>query len=165
MTTNEKKLLSLFCWICTLIVFSIITLSNVDRIRSADLAEKKYTDALEKISQNEKDLTELKERLEQLKTEAISENELTASQTSSDSASSIRKALGKEGIKPCRYQISGKTPNETVEFSLQCDTLPFLRFLKSEASSSSRLHFTYVAIKPIKDTATLDITFRIRHAK
>lgn len=165
MTQNERRLLSIFIWTCIGTIFVFVVVTNIDRLQTAKKSERLYVKALEKIVYDNTKLKALTERLEILKSKSIQNEETKTGQTTAFLANDVRSSLAKFGIKPNRYQISGNATDETIEFVLHCDSLSFLKYLKSETELPSRFLFVNMSIKPVKESHLMDVVFRVRYAK
>jgi hypothetical protein len=82
----------------------------------------------------------------------------------SDAAGMIRDLLKNENIEPERFRISGREPDETIEFILHCESIPFFTFLR-EASDIRGIVISYLGIKPVPGLSLIDVTMRIQNER
>jgi hypothetical protein len=74
----------------------------------------------------------------------------------------IRGLLEKRRIKPERFRITGKEPDESAEFIIHSNPIPFLNFLMEMPENT--IPISYINIRPDMLTAAIDITMRFKHA-
>lgn len=165
MTQNEKKLLSVFLWMCVGIAFTFSVISGLDRLNSAILAESQFKNALVKIDYGTTDIDALKKKLKKLKEEQTEDTQTNEKISTADVTAYFRAALEKQGIHAKRYQITGTLPNESVEFIVQCKAIPFFTFLESEAILRTPVIISLLSVKPAAERGLIDVIFRVRHAK
>ncbi|ULQ59083.1 hypothetical protein K7I13_11270 [Brucepastera parasyntrophica] len=164
MTKNEKRLTTVFIWLCIIVLFAFLFISESEKLIRARDSIVQYSDLLEKMPQaDEQHIAVLENRLEVLRNTQPAGN-TGRPQNITDITAAVRASLTKHGIQAERFQISGKHPDESVEFILRCSPVLFFRFLRDE-SEAEQLYITYLSIRPSRDSSTTDINMRISNAK
>lgn len=159
---NRTKILIALLSILFVIGFTFSALSSVDRITSARSSTRKYAEALTKLPNDEKNLDELRNRLDELQKSETSQTTQVAVSTT-DIADYVRSSLLRNGIRPARMQVSGNAPRETIEFTFRCEPIKLFTFLKYEDEHASRFAYSYISIMPVSSSASVDVVMKVEH--
>lgn len=165
MTANEKRLMKVFlgCLFAALIV--PLGYLGWERKTKAEGSIDSYMTALSKIERFDQDLGTVNERIEQLKTALGNETPARPESSFSDFASEARALLMRYGIEPTRYQVVGTGDETAVEFTLRCDTLALMKFLRDASGKDRSWAMPLVSLHPDKTGRTANATVRILYAK
>jgi hypothetical protein len=165
MTANEKRLLRIF-WGCAFgaLILPLAYLA-FERKKLAERSIDTHIAALSKIERFDQDIVSINERIGQLKASLGVEDPQKRMTSFSDFAADARALLIRYGIEPIRYQVVGVGDEISVEFSLRCDTLPLMKFLRDASEKNRSWAMPLVSIHPDKTGQTVNAVIRIRYAK
>lgn len=136
--------------------------SNISRIHTASRSEREYHESLHKLGHEDLTIEDLRTQLTILQTKETSKNSTVSSiNRSSDITAMIRTALNTVGIIPDRYQINGKYPDETIEFSFKTTSLPFIEFLKAESRRNTMIKIAFLSIKKNDTFDSITVVMRV----
>ncbi len=181
MTVNERRLLSIFIFLCAAGAAGLFTFLSYDRWSNTRDSAARYISMLEKLPPLESgELENLEREAEQLRRDAAAdagiagtdvpaetEEESLRDGNIADIASAVRESLRSYGVRTERFRISGQDGGrgaEEVEFILRCSPLGFFRFLEAQgenADSSGGFRIVYLSIRPSKDSGLIDVTMRV----
>jgi hypothetical protein len=163
MTANEKRLLKIFlgCAFVSLIV--PLAYLEWERKGKAERSIDSYMTAFSKIGRFDQDLLVINEKIKRLK--ASLGNEAPQRPSFSDFASEARALLKRYGIVPVRYQVVGAGEETAVEFTLRCDTVALMRFLRDASGKDRSWAVPLVSLRPDKSGHTVNAIIRIRYAE
>jgi len=177
-TVNEKRLLALLAWSALLSICGLRAFLAFGRIQVADRSIAAYSVASDKLRDAEVDVAVLRERTAKLRsalgtdadadTDAVPVGSASGGSASGGSASEfaarVRSILAAEGIDPLRYRIDSSNGDESVEFTLRCDPVAFLRFLRA-VSGNAGIEVPLLEMRPSEGTDGTAVTVRLRRAR
>jgi hypothetical protein len=165
MTANEKRLLKIFLAIAFGAVLVPLGYLEWDRVGKAERSIDSYMTALSKIERFDQDLGVIDKRIEQLKATLGNEPSVRTGSSFSDFASEARALLNRYGIEPKRYQVVGAGEETSVEFTLRCDTIALMKFLRDASGKDRSWAMPLVSLHPEAKGRAVNATIRIRYAK
>jgi hypothetical protein len=167
MIRNKPKRAAIFCRIILGLVFVILVISGAVKIYTTGLAIEEYRRAGRDTPLiTGAYLADLEDRLMELRRK---ESHGTAAETESQGALAdtivmVRGLLKNNNIEPERFRITGKAPDESAEFIIHGNPIPFLHFLM-DASENKMFSITYINIKPNAHRAGIDISMRVKNGR
>ena len=165
MTANEKRLAKVFFATVFFVAVGITAFTGIERIQTAETSIDSYAKALAKLPRGVSDANEIEAKISTMK-DAIERLPTSAEPGPfSDFAKEVRTTLARYRIDPAQYQVVGSAGEEALELSLRCETAAFLKFLKDASNEKRGWDIPFLAIRPLVEGNTSDITIRVKYAK
>jgi hypothetical protein len=159
MSKDTRGKTVLFIKISASLIFLVFVISEALTIHRAHIALEEYRAAGERPLISGAYLSALETRLKELREEEARVPRAEADQeTMADTVAAVRGLLRNKNIEVERFRVTGKEPEESVEFIIHGNPIPFLRFLM-DVSENPGISLSYINIKP-NQQAGIDAVMR-----